>query len=938
MSRQAPAIGTVENGYRYKGGDPAQESSWEQVAPIDVSGEWGAGARQLPNGTIERVGPRGGVTQIGSAGDGDSIGKLTEGQGKALLFGNMMAGAERDYQQARRDGYNPASLRNQVASAAGVIPFDGDFFGRLIRDDVSDRGRQAELRWAEGNLRQLTGAAATNPEIARVAAINFDRGNDELAEQRYRTRAETFQGTKYSAGPGAGVLGDYPEMRGLVGTLTENGLPSYPGIAAMTQGATELPMPEGGYGGPRPGDVRVTQQALAAEDTPESLRAQGYVYDPERDTWSRTRQEQAPMSAEQAVDDRRGLNGFARRADAVARGAADMLSFGLADEAAALGDAIVPLSKGSRSLWSDGIGRAFSHNLAMQRGSDSADGEDVPVSRMAGQGLGVGLGVGAALSKTGAKVASSLPAFLRAEAKPTGATRAIPEIMRRGRNAARAGLFGGGGAALAAAGENEGNIPERLAAGARAAPLGAVLGTAAGPAVEAIARPVGLFGRRVMNRASSLDDLVRRMSIPADAAEQAALMRSQGLSPTITDLADDAGRGQLRALATRQTPARQAARDFSEGRANDLQDRLSVQARRNVSDDPRSPLQMRDEITRRRSAEADAAFGAVRNEAVQPERGVIEALRAPATRSAIEEAATAALNHGDGSTANALRQLADGALDDPNGVQLTVGMADRISRSLNGRAEAFQRAGNNDAASAYFSLAQQLRGTARQQVPGYDSALRSYAADSGLTEAIDLGERFLSMEADEFAAAAARLSPDERAVAQAAARRAIERAAGTQGAAPGVARRLSGGREQQARNAALLDDPQNFQQAVGMEHQAVQNAGAINPMRGSPTAPSMQDAMQMAGEAIGAAQDVVGGNVPGLMSRVASSIKTMGFNDQEAEMIVMAAIDPAQTDRILQMLAQKVGPDRAQSAIMAAKFAMVRNTGEGIGSQSQYVH
>lgn len=83
---------------------------------------------------------------------------------------------------------------NQLANIAGAIPFDGDYFGRLIRDDVSDRGRQAELRRAEANLRQLTGAAATNPEIARVAAINFDRGNDELSEQRYRTRADTTRG------------------------------------------------------------------------------------------------------------------------------------------------------------------------------------------------------------------------------------------------------------------------------------------------------------------------------------------------------------------------------------------------------------------------------------------------------------------------------------------------------------------------------------------------------------------------------------------------------------------------------------------------------------------------------------------------------------------------------------------------------------------------
>lgn len=934
MNKPPPDIGTVENGYRYKGGDPAQESSWEQVGVVDVSAEYGAGARQLPNGTIERIGPRGGVTKIASAssGVGDAL-VGADARARFMLGIGPLTQAQNNFRDLEEGGRNPLNQNWGAAliDQATEVPFlrnIGDAAAKAWGGEDYQRYAQAVASYESALMPIMSGAAVTPSEAQRLIRADLPQLGDseEVLRRKAANREMRINGVAQGIGQEAPFLPVVADGR--------DGMPSYPSIERLTRDAHEFPMPEGGYG-PRPGDVRVTQEALAPEDTPESLRAQGYVYDPARDIWSRTRQEQVPMSAEQAVEDRRGLNGFVRRADAVARGAADMLSFGFADEAAAIGDSIIPLSRGSRSLWSDGFEDAFAHNLAMQRGGDAADRTDVPVSRMAGQGLGVGLGVGAALSKTGAKLASGLPSFLRAEAKPTGATRAIPEIMRRGRNAARAGLFGGGGAALAAAGENEGNIPERLAAGARAAPLGAILGTAAGPAVEAIARPVGLFGRRVMNRVSSLDDLVRRMSIPADAAEQAALMRSQGLSPTITDLADDAGRGQLRALATRQTPARQAARDFSEGRANDLQDRLSVQARRNVSDDPRSPLQMREEITRRRSAEADAAFGAVRNEAVQPERGVIEALRAPATRSAIEEAATAALNHGDGATANALRQLVDGALDDPNGVQLTVGMADRISRSLNGRAEALQRGGNNDAASAYFSLAQQLRGTARQQVPGYDSALRSYAADSGLADAIDLGERFLSMEADEFAAAAARLSPDERAVAQAAARRAIERAGGTQGAAPGVARRLSGGREQQARNAALLDDPQTFQQAVGMEHQAVQNAGAINPMRGSPTAPSMQDAMKMAGEAIGTAQDVVGGNVPGLMSRVASSFKTMGFNDQEAEMVVMAAIDPAQTDRILQILAQSVGPERAQRAVMAAKYAMIQNTGEGVGSQGQ---
>jgi hypothetical protein len=116
--------------YKYGAWHPSDEAGRPR-GPIDASATWGAGARELPNGTIERVGPRGGVTQVAAGADGDSeaVGKLTEGQGKSVQYGLMMRGAELDYQRARERGYDPGSFRNQAARIAGAIPFDGDYFG-----------------------------------------------------------------------------------------------------------------------------------------------------------------------------------------------------------------------------------------------------------------------------------------------------------------------------------------------------------------------------------------------------------------------------------------------------------------------------------------------------------------------------------------------------------------------------------------------------------------------------------------------------------------------------------------------------------------------------------------------------------------------------------------------------------------------------------------
>jgi hypothetical protein len=257
-------------------------------------------------------------------------------------------------------------------------------------------------------------------------------------------------------------------------------------------------------------------------------------------------------------------------------------------------------------------------------------------------------------------------------------------------------------------------------------------------------------------------------------AARAAEYRAAGINPALVDVVDDAGRGAVRAAASRMTPARQKATDFQDARALDLPSRMGRQARRVMSQDARTPDQIRAEMAQRRSTRADAAFGAVRRDEVQLAPEGVEALRTDYGRAALREAAR---RERDPDTRAALNRLADAALDAPS-TPITVGMADRVSRVLLGQAQEAARRGDNDLATTLGGLGRSIRSPTAQASPGYRQALDDFGADTRLQEAAEVGEDLLSPNTDEFAARAANLSDEERALALAAGRRAIERKAG----------------------------------------------------------------------------------------------------------------------------------------------------------------
>jgi hypothetical protein len=384
--------------------------------------------------------------------------------------------------------------------------------------------------------------------------------------------------------------------------------------------------------------------------------------------------------------------------------------------------------------------------------------------------------------------------------------------------------------------------------------------------------------------------------------------RDVGIEPTLVDVTDESGRGVVRANASRMTAGREVAQDFGDKRALDLPDRMGKQARRVMSSDPRTPDQIAAQLAKARGAAADKAFGNVRYDPVEIDPADLTVLKVPDVKSAVMDAVRRERDSTDRAALAQVLEYASGGRKRPPG--MTVGMVDRISRVLLSKAQGL-RATDPDLAATLSKYGNTLRDAAKSQSTGYADALKGYAAQSKLIEGAGRGEDFLKRNTDEFVADAAAMSPQERALARATGRRAVERASGESvGSAPGVAGRLAEAPEQRARNRALLgnEDAARLEQGMRLEERAVRNARDIAPRTGSQTQNKAQDALDTAGGAVrvvgrGGRGDLIGATV----EAANMWLKRQGFSEKEAEELVRIATDPGQTNRVLSVLESRVG-------------------------------
>lgn len=485
-----------------------------------------------------------------------------------------------------------------------------------------------------------------------------------------------------------------------------------------------------------------------------------------------------------------------------------------------------------------------------------------------------------------------------------------------------------GNVALPAVGsETAGQVARAAGAGAGGEAVARIVGGLAG-GVGAGARAPQRPLRPTRNAAAEV--ALKRQDTAAMAAKAEELRRA-GVQPSLVDVVDDSGRATVRAAASRMTPGRQKATNFRDARAMDLPDRMSAQAKRTMSDDARTPDQIRSQVAAQRKVKGDEAFGAVRGDEVVMPDDVLITLRTDAGRTVIKEAAQSArssIRGEDRALAGELDQLASKTLDERY-PKMSVGAAQEISKRLHDLAEVEFRAGRSHQGGRIKELADSIRSNARSKVPGYDEALQGWGADSRLIEAADVGENFLKRNTDEFADAAGGLRDQERDLARAAGRRAIERAAGeSPSAAPGVARRLADAPEQRTRNAALLGDEgaTQLQDAMRAEAQLVRNADDIAPRGGSQTQLRGQDASQVAADAVQAGAKVLRGDWVGLG---VDWLRSRGMSDKMAESIVDMATDPKQLDEALSYVQARFGPDAARQFLEFRQGALATTAASG---------
>lgn len=139
--------------------------------------------------------------------------KLTEDQGKAQTYARLMQDAETSYQHARDEGYDPSAPKNAIASVLEGLPFGGlDGVGALVRDDVGDRARQAEMQWSDAQLKAVSGAASPEAEVKRNVRTFFPRpgeGITNIDPQKTNARQTAFDSAKVRSGPVGQSIGPY---------------------------------------------------------------------------------------------------------------------------------------------------------------------------------------------------------------------------------------------------------------------------------------------------------------------------------------------------------------------------------------------------------------------------------------------------------------------------------------------------------------------------------------------------------------------------------------------------------------------------------------------------------------------------------------------------------------------------------------------------------
>ena len=957
MIQDPPSVGDVVDGYIYLGGDPASESSW----------------REAPRGgTFANGRPRG----------------LTASEDRELAVAREAA---RDALAVMPD-LERFSRLNEREMSGGVmaIPFAdrlaGAFDGGISQmNEITARLAPAQREPGSGTTsdRDLALFLQAVPSVQRPRAANdalIERGRNEGRRRaayadfldRYAAQHGSLKGAdevfRAMVANGQIDLATYGGGDTIAPDSDGNGIPQYPSIEALTANVIDSagPPPTGPGGGPSgPGSssetaINYADPSIPPQQLVEMLAKGGWLRNGEGEPYyvepKAVRRAAPGEGAEEVrpgvfqrpsrdgVSERREDMGLGRRLDALVRGAADTITFGTADEISAGLNTVLPLERGSVGGWSEGFGDAYRQNLRLARGLDQADAEQMPLTRGTGQIAGAFIG--------GAGAARVAPSALRYAPRVAGASRGA-NAARIAANTGRAGLGGASMGGVYGFGSAEGTVQERLPSAGRGVVIGGATGFAApvvanvagrvtSPVMNALADGARFTARPLVNalgdaapgfirRAVAANPLARgaerfagtnRPNIEAIRAERARLEEAVGRPVAAASAINTGGRALLRGIATTSDDARAIAENFGQGTVEALPARIGQQARRILSQDTRSPDEIRAALQAERSALAREKYAEPYASRVVIDDETATALSGAPGRAAIQRARSAAEAFNDMDAMQELDALATGQTREVSAATL-----DRIRQAMSGRAE---RLAQNPATRAIGAGVQQRAGavdTALDNVDGLAPARAAYRDMSRQIEAVDAGERFAGNTPDVVASAMRGAPESAQAPFRAAAARSIERAAGTTGAAPGVANRLAipGTPQRQMMDETLGPDAERLANAMRAERDIYRGARQVDPGEGSQT---VNNALKV-GEAAGMVGDVVTGRPLSAIQRFIGHMDQRGFNDEQAEAVLRAMTDPARTDEVIDLLAQRMTRRDARNLVRALRYQITTSLPSG---------
>lgn len=453
----------------------------------------------------------------------------------------------------------------------------------------------------------------------------------------------------------------------------------------------------------------------------------------------------APATAAKEPDARDSLLG---RIDSTVRGAADTLTFGLADELAAAGDAalnpIFGTGKGGASF-----SERYAANKARENATDAADAENRGGYRIAGQIAG-GVTGGVGLAKAG----------LSATANAVNAGKTLPGVIAA---SAKEGTILGG---LSGFGGGEG-LEGRAQGAATGAALGGAVGAAAPPVISGVSKVVGALAAPLMARLrpdeyanAAIGESMKRSGMTADdvaAALAAARADGQGVF-TAADAMGNAGQRMLSTVARNPNDQRQTVVEALIGRQMD-QGRRVAGALQDASGSRMTASQFTDLASRSRSVDAGINYAPVAREMapidVSPAVAVANRAISPAADNIAtatgavptDLAARAGIEAGEAAIRDPIRNALKEARSYLAADSLTVTNVEKAFRAKTNIDMMISKAvenGQGALADALGPVQRQLDEALARTSPQYARARDAYAAASRPIEAVDIGKAMAS--------------------------------------------------------------------------------------------------------------------------------------------------------------------------------------------------